>query len=577
MSLTFNINDLPLIVIRKILGYFQRHFIRLEKLHPKLKTLYRNDVVIRLSLVCKMWASRVVPYLADSTYSIYSKQTLESYLKIAGYGVLYPAKLLPFNQPVNNKMNLIPRNLPPQIPFCISRLDIHIDQRQVAHTQLSVIPPSIYAMMIPSTGDTLHWLKFSTRQTHYADLANLLEAACQSKSLATLDIANSFYTEDSMDALISLVSSSSTLTSLNLTNMKSPKGVTKVQVEALIQAFKASQSLRKINLLDATLITNTHYLPLVEALASKPGLVRLAFSPPLNPPPPGTQVFGEPSPTLTHMRTSIQPSVVQSLVRYINSAPMLTSLDLAHSQLSPDNIYPLLNAVSNHDKIKSLCLSGALSISNLDPLYSSTLSRLELAHTALSDQEASNLFRALKTNSALAHLDVGHNNLSVSSHELIALICSNHTLTTLLLGNNLFGDNIMKISLALKISKVLTRVDLSNNNINDDGGVHLCDYIKSSKCIKYLKIGGNQFKLKTPHHLQAALSINQSLITLDLSGLPVTTVGLEGILYSLTSHKSISVVIIKNLPQETLRLLTTLLQTLGLRCVVVSSFGNGDY
>ncbi|EFA83265.1 hypothetical protein PPL_04055 [Heterostelium album PN500] len=74
-----------------------------------------------------------------------------------------------------------------------------------------------------------------------------------------------------------------------------------------------------------------------------------------------------------------------------------------------------------------------------------------------------------------------------------------------------------------------------------------------------------------PNDLSDALAQNKSLISLDLSKTPLDQIGLEGILYSLCEHPTISVVNMKGISQQSQNMLDSLIQTLGLRALVMFS------
>ncbi|GAM23985.1 hypothetical protein SAMD00019534_071600 [Acytostelium subglobosum LB1] len=563
---------------------------------------YANDTILRLSLVCKKWAQQVVPFLTHSTYIVNSKPLLSSYLKLSGYGLLYPNMLLPFN---GSKMLNFIKKFPEKYPYSFESLRLDIDRRQVRHAPDSVIPADVYKMLIT---DTLHSIQFHSAQFQYNDMENLLTAIKQSDQCAitSIDLSNALISASSLQLLADIVATSKILVSLslyqstcrNLMSQASGSTSTSTPTQAFINALGVNKSILRLDIQSFDAVdTAANFFPMIQSLCTGSCPVeKLYLTMPSD-----SDIMSNydnngmfPSnptiSTLRKLKINMMPLATRSFITFIKALKKdLISIDLADSNFSSYSYEAVLQSLPNvlnlnissctvrdpgsqpvlHDENNAFSAQGGTHFQPYDMLFKfhTHLTKLLLRSFGMSDEEARHLFELLKSNHTVTHLNIGNNQLSCTN-ELVALICTNTTLSTLIMDHNRFCNEFAKLCLALKLSKSLTSVDLSSNQISDEQGVALSEYISNSTCIRHLKLARNGFRLLTTHRLGSALRMNRSLVTFDFSDHILDQIAMENILDGVCDHQTISVVVLRNVEGKS-DMLSSLLQTLGLRCIVI--------
>ena len=118
----------------------------------------------------------------------------------------------------------------------------------------------------------------------------------------------------------------------------------------------------------------------------------------------------------------------------------------------------------------------------------------------------------------LVELDLSFNNIGDNGAEQIAdALKENHHLKGLnLWGNNIGADGAKQITDALKVNNILKTLDLSYNNIGDDGANQIADALKGNHSLDSLMLNSNNIGNYGAKKLADALKVNNSLKTLDL-------------------------------------------------------------
>ena len=185
--------------------------------------------------------------------------------------------------------------------------------------------------------------------------------------------------------------------------------------------------------------------------------------------------------------------------------------------------------------IKQIDFSNNPELTNIEPIYdflksNNCLTYLKLSETNIEDFNP--LINALKTNNTLTLLDINTNQLNLSSLEnLYSLIKINKTITHLYINNIYFSDYtnnsydeiefIKNICNSLKINNIITDVNLSCNNVDNDGYDAIISLINNTKILKSLNISSVNQEFMTQEQFNnfcKSLNQNNSLEYINIYG-----------------------------------------------------------
>ena len=213
--------------------------------------------------------------------------------------------------------------------------------------------------------------------------------------------------------------------------------------------------------------------------------------------------------------------------------------------------------------IKHLDLSNNSDLTFIDPIYIFIKNNKHLTYLKLSEINAVDfnpLINALKTNNTLTHLDINSNQLNLNSLvNLYSLIKINKSIKHLYLNNIYFSDYadnsygqiefIKNICNSLKQNNLITDINLSFNNVDNEGYNSIIDLINTSKTLKILNISSvNQeyFTQEQFNNLCNSLKQNTTLEYINIYGCLNYELNFEHFYETLMINKNIKQIGIEN-------------------------------
>jgi Ran GTPase-activating protein (RanGAP) involved in mRNA processing and transport len=151
----------------------------------------------------------------------------------------------------------------------------------------------------------------------------------------------------------------------------------------------------------------------------------------------------------------------------------LTSLDLSNNYIGPQGACRLAEALIRNDNLSKLCLKG----------------------NGIGGKGGRAIFRAVKEKRSLKHLDLSDNDLGDETVSVFAnvLLENKSGLTAIdLSGNDIRSPGACQIALGLKNNKTLSHLNLSENNIDDSGGIELASVLMGGCHLCCIGVHGNQ-------------------------------------------------------------------------------------
>nr|XP_049616912.1 NACHT, LRR and PYD domains-containing protein 12 isoform X4 [Syngnathus scovelli] len=233
----------------------------------------------------------------------------------------------------------------------------------------------------------------------------------------------------------------------------------------------------------------------------------------------------------------------------------LQVLRLSHGKLSKKSCNALASVLSSCCSLRKLDLSwNDLGDDGLEALAAGlakpqcTLQVLELENCNLSEKSGEALASVLSSSRTLRELDLSHNDLGDDGLEALAagLAKPQCTLQVLkLLRCDLSKKSCEALASVLSSSRTLRELDLSNNDLGDDGLEALAAGLAKSQCtLQVLKLMSCDLSKKSCEALASVLSSSRTLRELDLSHNDLGDDGLEALAAGLAK------------PQCTLQVLT---------------------
>ena len=228
--------------------------------------------------------------------------------------------------------------------------------------------------------------------------------------------------------------------------------------------------------------------------------------------------------TLTHLNlshSSIDHFSASHLFEALSTNTTLTHLNLSHNSINNNSAYLLSRVLQDNTALTHLDLSGnqigASDVTYLSGalLVNTTLTDLNLSNNEIDTSGATALFEVLSRNTTLTHLNLSKNNIRnpLSFSEDLS---DNTTLTNLNLSGNIIDVSDAPPPWAFFVR--LTHLNLSYNNIDDNGAYRLGSFLSRNTTLTHLNLSHNSIDDGGARHLSRALSRNTALTHLNLSG-----------------------------------------------------------
>ena len=228
--------------------------------------------------------------------------------------------------------------------------------------------------------------------------------------------------------------------------------------------------------------------------------------------------------TLTHLNfshSSTDHFSAYHLFEALSTNTTLTHLNLSHNSIKSNCAYLLYRTLRYNTALTHLDLSGNKIGASGDTylsealLVNTTLTDLNLSNNEIDTSGATALFEVLSRNTTLTHLNLSKNNIRnpLSFSEDLS---DNTTLTNLNLSGNIIDVSDAPPPWAFFVR--LTHLNLSYNNIDDNGAYRLGSFLSRNTTLTHLNLSHNSIDDGGARHLSRALSRNTALTHLNLSG-----------------------------------------------------------
>ena len=194
----------------------------------------------------------------------------------------------------------------------------------------------------------------------------------------------------------------------------------------------------------------------------------------------------------------------------------LQILDISHNNLSDNVVFSFSNYLQEESALDQLRISQNDIIVNL----SSNITSLSISSIKrFGNSEAIPVFKLLRHYINIQILDISHNNISDDGAVAISdCLENNDTVQKLDMSHNKISDNgISRISKALQINTKLQMFNISYNNISYDGAVAISEYLKNNNTLQELYMSNNKVSNKGIINIGKALEMNTRLQMINIS------------------------------------------------------------
>ena len=194
----------------------------------------------------------------------------------------------------------------------------------------------------------------------------------------------------------------------------------------------------------------------------------------------------------------------------INST--LQTLDISHNDITDDGAIAIGKALRSHYKDNSIVTTSG------DYIENCMLQKINLSYNNISSEGIVTLSDCLKKNNTLKELAISWNHCEV----LFVVYSTNNFCNT---SSMHFGDiGVTLVTSFLFQKDKVQKLDLSFNNISDDGAVAISEYVKFNKILQELNVSHNE--ITNEGVIAIVRNIRCSLHTLNLTHNVVTKSGL---------------------------------------------------
>ena len=378
--------------------------------------------------------------------------------------------------------------------------------------------------------------------------AVILQALSNSSKIKSLNLSNNSMTEQLIGDLINVIRNNLDLEELYLYNNDLRSSAFKI-----LQALK-EKSILTILHLNNNLMTGEVAEDLAAVIENNSSLEELSI---------GKNKFGLSAGT-----------ILQALQKHSR----LKVLNLSDNNLTAHVAEELATMINNNLGLEELYIydndfqtSVAIILKALKEI--STLTRLYLNNSLMTEEAAEDLANIIKNNTNLQELRIDNNNLGLSAapilkalkgncnlkmlnlenndmteqvaEDLANVIKNNQSLEQLYLSNNNFKTSVAVILKALKEKSVLTKLNLNKNLLTGEVAEDLAAFIKNNSSLEWLCIESNRLGLSAAMVLQA-LQEHSRLKALNLSDNKLTAHVAEELASVLENNPSLEDLRIRN-------------------------------
>ena len=229
-----------------------------------------------------------------------------------------------------------------------------------------------------------------------------------------------------------------------------------------------------------------------------------------------------------HKMTDISLKKLEILKTYIqrlkDKDPTLTKLNISYFILfvNVDDIKVLASTLTNNTNLTHLDMSsnnigdeGAIEL-GLSLTNNTTLQNLDISCNSIGSKGTWNIVRVISN--SLRYFNISSNKIGVNGVIYLSFLIKERLLTTLIIENNdIEHKGARRLSEALKVNTSLTELDISHNNIGDEGTIALAEALGEGGNTTLTKLDISYNKIgKGASHLAKALKENKTLMSLNI-------------------------------------------------------------
>ena len=212
----------------------------------------------------------------------------------------------------------------------------------------------------------------------------------------------------------------------------------------------------------------------------------------------------------------------------------LECIDLSYNESSPWGLYC---AYIRHCSCNSLTLGGDYGMKE----YVNEITESLQSNTKLQSLKLKNItkerFKPIFEVKALQNLDLSNNNLSDDGAITISdgLKYNNTLLELNISQNNITNEGTKNITKAIQVNTTLRKLDISNNILSDDGATAIGNCLKCNSCLLELYISHIGITNKGTKEIADAIQINSTIQNIDISK---NYISIEGLVYFMEAVKN---------------------------------------
>lgn len=245
-------------------------------------------------------------------------------------------------------------------------------------------------------------------------------------------------------------------------------------------------------------------------------------------------------------KTSLTTEDTKCIGKAIRRTKSLETLDISFNSLGQKGLYRISKGLKENTSIKILI---ANKINIADDIDQKTLLNLEnnttitTFHFANNDEivSGSNLAQYFLNSKQISYLDISNTGewapTMLSTVHLIEYIKTSKTLKTLLIGNqNFTSEVIVKLFNAVKENKKLEVLNLNSTTMSHKGLKNIQAVLRENKSLKELHIESSQLGTKGSRKLSEGLGADCSIECLNLKSSNIGTEGIKFIIQALAHN-----------------------------------------
>ena len=351
----------------------------------------------------------------------------------------------------------------------------------------------------------------------------LANALIVNKTLEKLDVSNNEMGNQGVASLASALKENQTLTTIDLgSNL-----IGVVGIEKLANALIVNKSLKNLDVSNNE-IGNQGVESLASALKENQTLTSLHL---------GSNLIGDVG--------------IEKLANALIVNESLTNLDVSNNNIGNQGLKVLIDALKQNQTITNLNLNDNKSITytGIDALVDFSITNTSLAHLYVNKTDFietfSNIKKIFETSDVVDFTNKSITN--VKSSMIASILMQDKTVIELNLSSNQIGDDgIEKLANALRVNNTLENLDVSNNGIGDKGVESLANALKENKTLTSIDLGSNQIANDGIEKLANALIVNKTLTKLDVSNNDIGVVGAGALVEALPYNDTLKTLILTN-------------------------------